>query len=166
LVPYIQNIKSDAIKQLLKENKMSTTTITTNIKSTDNQFEGWGLRNLTPHPITLRCGDEDVIIPSSGRAEVHYGECHRIGGIVPTNERHRFGQPLPVIPLFGAEVPETITGIPDGDELLVVSSVVSAAMRQLNHPALARTFVLGTGPKDGTIRENGQVKAVTRLKQA
>ena len=132
------------------------------------------IRNLTPHPITLRdSSGADHVLPSEGRAQVTPAKRHSAADSVP-------GCPVPVEP---AQLGGTLDGLPsdaaEGD-LIVVSAVVAAALREIapglaglrldwseSHEATARVYLActspGTGPDDRPIRENGQVVAVTRL---
>lgn len=110
------------------------------------------IRNLTPHPITLRTPSAgDVTIPPDG------GIVPRVsttpGDIVDTS-----GLPVPVI---GAPTRGAVEGLPEPETgvWLLVSGMVAAACGE-------RPDVLapGTAPADDPIRdEQGRIVAVTRL---
>ena len=110
------------------------------------------IRNLTPHPITLRLPDgSDIILPPDPA-----GPARCAPGATEVTDR---GLPVPVA-IQGPAGP--VVGLPapvDGVYLLVSGMVLSHA------DCAGRSDVLapGTGPADGAIREGGQIVAVTRL---
>ena len=112
------------------------------------------LRNLTPHPVTLRAADgTDTTIAPDGmvpRVSSTPGSLTQIEG-------------LPV-PVATPDVVGEVTGLPApvAGIFLLVSGMVGAAVR--DRPDV---LVPGTGPADGAIRnEKGHIVAVTRLKMA
>jgi len=106
--------------------------------------------NLTPHAITLRHADgTEVTYPPSGHValvtavETPTGDV--IGGVPVVRRTYgRVAMPL----------------IPDG-AIAIVSSMCLDAMSASKHPDLGIVFAPDTGAT--AIRENGQVRAVTRL---
>lgn len=106
--------------------------------------------NLTPHTIRIRpeTGEEIVLEPDPrGPA--------RVSSAAGCFHYHEDG-----VAIFGPDIYGSVTGLPgpiDGT-YYIVSAPVGAAVRRLD------VLVLGTGPSDGAIRENGQIVAVTRLK--
>lgn len=109
------------------------------------------IKNLTPHAITLRKEDgSDVVIPSEGLARM----LPVPGANVPVMVD---GLPVPVIatqalgPVEG--LPEPVAGT-----VFIVSGLVLAQCA-----GRADVFAPATGPLDNVVRENGQIKAVTRL---
>lgn len=129
--------------------------------------------NLTPHTICIEVEGRRISIPSTGRAEVE-----STPGVVVTGAHVQGGG---VIPVFSPNQMGKVTGLPDEVErgdFIVVSAVAGAAIRKeweslalmeydykrSRYIEVLRACVCpGTGPKDGAIRENGQVVAVTRL---
>jgi len=105
--------------------------------------------NLTPHAIGLRLPDmTDLVLPPSGQiARVEEAE---------RQERMEPGVPVPVL-----DFPRRsgLIGLPQADGRLYVVSILClqecAGRNDVYAPA--------TGPRDGAIRENGQIVAVTRL---
>ena len=108
------------------------------------------IKNLTPHPITLRNANEDTADPPEGtvaRVNATPGTLQDIEGL-----------PVPVASTdsFGA-----VEGIPEPEQgtFFIVSAMVGA------HVQRADVLTPGTGPKDNPIRnEKGHIVAVTRLK--
>ena len=103
--------------------------------------------NLTPHTITFAPTDSSMIIPSSGVARVATAPGVDLGG-----------------GLWSAPTWGDVEGLPapQPDTIYVVSALVAG--RCIGRPDV---FSPGTGPNDGTIRdEAGRIKAVTRLIQA
>ena len=109
------------------------------------------IKNLTPHPITLRdANGQDTTIPPSGivaRVTASPGTLQDIEGIpVPVSTPDTFGD---------------VEGLPEPEKgvAFLVSAIVGAQVKRSD------VFTLGTGPKDGAIRnEKGHIVAVTRLK--
>jgi len=111
------------------------------------------IRNLTPHPITLRGEGGDVTIPPSG---VVARVSSIPGQAVPVE-----GLPVPVQP---APVWGPVEGLPDPQP--GVALIVSGLVRG-HCSGRTDVFSPGTGPNDGAIRnERGHVVAVTRLNAA
>jgi hypothetical protein len=111
--------------------------------------------NLTPHTITMRNSEGmDTSIPSSGLARVSTTPGTALGWDVTGSAPCA----LFTAPSFGA-----VEGLPapEAGTIFIVSAMVAACC--VGRPDV---FSPGTGPHDGTIRENGQIKAVTRLIQA
>lgn len=115
-------------------------------------YKNLNIVNLTPHTINLMVNGEDIAFPSEGNLRVNNGA----------------GKPIPNVqglPLFGSDVP----GNPSmelpaqkNDTIYIVSGVVGPILKEMGRTDV---FVPGTGPADEAIRENGQIKAVTRFKR-
>lgn len=109
------------------------------------------LVNLTEHEITIRGTDGDLVIPPSGqvaRVDQFEPESRQIDGIpVPVQSPPQYGE---------------VAGLPDPQPgvVYVVSGLVLARVKR------ADVLAPATGPKDGAIRENGKIVAVTRLNAA
>lgn len=103
--------------------------------------------NLTPHPITLRTPQGDIIIPPSGTVA-------RVSTVDTDTGDTVSG--LPVIRRsFG-----NVTGLPADDTPCIVSALVLGAV-----PGRANTYAPDTGPT--AIRnDKGHIVAVTRLVSA
>ena len=108
--------------------------------------------NKTPHNITLRTAEGDIVIPPT------YPPA-RVSSRNPV-DMHIPGIPVPIRVLPDTGVVENLPDPEDGVYLLV--SIVVAS-----HPDVRTrkdVFSPGTGPNDGAIRDaRGQVLAVTRL---
>lgn len=108
--------------------------------------------NLTPHAVTLRnpeTGADTVVEPSGTVARVAMTP-----GAVETVE----GLPVPVARPDQVGEVEGLPA-PTAGVVYLVSAMVGA------HVARPDVFTLGTGPKDGAVRnEKGHVVAVTRIK--
>lgn len=107
--------------------------------------------NLTPHAVTLRSPQgEDTTIPPSGtvaRTKVIPGAVFNVEGIP--------------VPVAYPDCQGGVEGIPDPEKgvVYIVSALVGIAIQRPD------VFTLGTGPKDGAIRnEKGHIVAVTLLK--
>lgn len=118
---------------------------------------GKKLVNLTPHAVVYRNGEgKDFTFPSGGSARVDV-----IPGKSFTHSIEGVGDVVVNTPAPAGEViglPE-----PDGETIYIVSSIV------LTHRSVAgRDDVVApaTGPNDGAIRVDGQVKAVTKFVMA
>ena len=111
------------------------------------------LRNLTPHTINIQNAEgERAMLASSGVARVAStpGNLRELDEIpVPVADCTRFGE------VEG--LPASVPGV-----YLIVSALVGSALRS-SGVIRNDVLLLGTGPNDGAIRENGQVVAVTRL---
>lgn len=110
------------------------------------------LINLTPHEINIRLSDGTITIPSKGNARVANLPGKQIGLATPD-----------AIPVFEKDSPGEVEGLPSPQTgvMYIVSIVVASAL-----PERKDLLVPGTGPKDGCIRENGKIVAVTKLKRA
>lgn len=115
------------------------------------------LVNLTPHAIVLQIDDETLSVPpaASGPARLKTApsglnsiKVEGLAGSVPVAGKPQYG------PIEG--LPEPQPGV-----LYIVSALVGAVLGSRDDVVMP-----GTGPNDGAIRENGQVKAVTRLVRA
>lgn len=107
--------------------------------------------NLTPHNITIRATDGDIIVPPSGTVARVFTRERDVSKTSPLDKK---------IPVVAREFGEA-EGIPDPKEdtiYLVSAMVASATLRD-------DVFAPDTGPT--AIRnENGQIEAVTRLVRA
>jgi hypothetical protein len=108
--------------------------------------------NLTPHAITIRIPDGDMVIPPSpppARVNMPPSVPEGCIGDVPIDRRSTVG---------------TVDDLPEYQPgtYLIVSLVVLAAL-EADGVYRDDVFAPGTGPTDNAIRENGQVVAVTRL---
>lgn len=102
--------------------------------------------NLTPHHITIRTSDGDIVIPPSGnvaRVEVEEEREGSVGGIPVF--RRRFGQ---------------VTGLPnpEPDKVFLVSTLVLTALGGEREDVLAPD----TG-RSAIRNSDGQIVAVTKL---
>ena len=117
------------------------------------------LVNLTPHDITLREADStDLTIPSSGVARVDATEGGLIGLVLcPMAPASSYGL---LVPIHSAPSWGEVYGLPDAVDgvLYIVSTMVADRCG-----GRADVVSPGTGPKDGAIRANGEIVAVTRL---
>ena len=135
--------------------------------------------NLTPHPIRLRVAaedtaahprDDDIVIPPRYKRGAD-GEVLRDEKGRPVADPARVavtpgrqvgevnGVPIYSAPTFGE-----VEGLPEPQEgtIYIVSSVVASRLTSRDD-----VVVPGTGPKDGTVRdEQNRVFAVTRLVKA
>ena len=108
------------------------------------------LVNLTPHDITLRLEDgSDFIVPTSGtvaRVSSTPGEQGRIKGIP--------------VQVWGKTTFGEIEDLPDPEpgKIFLVSGLVGSRVEGRDD-----VLVPGTGPRDGAIREDGKIVAITRL---
>lgn len=112
------------------------------------------LVNLTPHEIRLMSpAGVTTTLLSEGIARVDSAP----GLVVET---------LPWCLLAAPDQRGAVVGLPEPqpDTLLIVSAVVGDAILQ-SRQHRPDVVVLGTGPQDDAIREKGQIKTVTRLKQ-
>lgn len=113
------------------------------------------IQNLTPHALTLRSADgTDTVLPPSGTV----ARVSASPGAV--EDRAGFPVPLAQPDTFGA-----VQGLPDAVEgtIYIVSAMVGSQVG--SHVTRTDVFTLGTGPKDGAVRnEKGHIVAVTRLK--
>lgn len=108
--------------------------------------------NLTPHALTLRtpAGDDIIIEPSGEVARVATtpgAECGELGGVA----------------LFSATSFGEVEGLPAPKDgvVYIVSGLVGGQVSGRDD-----VVVPGTGPRDGAIREDGRIVAVTRLIKA
>jgi hypothetical protein len=115
------------------------------------------LVNLTPHPVVLRSpeGTDTILAPSGVVARV---------AVTPGSVGPVEGFPCLVAEPDGRG---DVEGLPDPatDTFCIVSALVGDTLvaKGIHRPDV---LVLGTGPKDGTIRnEQGHVVAVTRVKR-
>jgi len=103
------------------------------------------LINVTPHTLTIRTDDGDIVLEPSGtvaRVETSTSSTDSINGI-------------PVVrTIFG-----TVTGIPDYKD----NTVYIASSLVVSHTKRADVFAPDTGKS--AIRENGQIVAVTGLQK-
>jgi hypothetical protein len=116
--------------------------------------------NLTPHSITLRTVDGDVVLPPSGTVarvatvETVIGSRDVFPNGFPETDSqgNTNGLRIPVIAReFGA-----VTGLPTDGTPCIVSALVLGACA-----GMSGVYAPDSGPT--AIRENGQVVAVTRL---
>lgn len=114
------------------------------------------LVNMTPHQITIRISDgTDVVIAPSGSV----ARVSSVAGSV-TKQSFEIGDfAVAESTVFGE-----VEGLPPPSPGIayIVSALVGAALKGTRVDVL----MPGTGPSDGAIRENGQIKAVTRLVRA
>ena len=106
--------------------------------------------NLTPHLLRLSSPEGEIVeLPASGsvaRVAATPGELVAVEGIP--------------VPVAAATVYGEVAGLPAPSEgtIFVVSGLVGSRCA-----GRADVFVPGTGPRDGAIRRDGRIFAVTRL---
>lgn len=116
--------------------------------------------NLTPHAIVIIVGDETFTFPPSGAvARVTMVEQPETVGCFPGIRRKAGAVVVPDLAQFQVELGDGAD--PFVPYWLIVSSMVLDAAQRTNHYLVGRMCAPDTGPT--AIRENGQVKAVTRL---
>jgi hypothetical protein len=110
------------------------------------------LINLTPHALTLRdSSGHDLIVEASGQvarvATTPGEESGNLGGVA----------------LFSATSFGKVEGLPAPQDgvIYIVSGLVGGQVSDRDD-----VVVPGTGPRDGAIREDGRIVAVTRLIKA
>lgn len=112
------------------------------------------MRNLTPHPITIRTGSVDTtLLPDPAGAARVTTTARPLGAeMVPD------GRAVPTVTVDYGD----IVGLPADDEPIIVSTIVLEAVRRLQ-PWRRRAYAPDTGP-DSAIRDAvGQIVAVRRL---
>lgn len=118
------------------------------------------LINLTPHPIVLRSGENEIVVPPSGSvARV----TSRPGALLDTvHAPGRVGDVRPPVPVYGPPAWGDVEGLPpQGAEaaVYIVSALVAARCGDR-----ADVVAPGTGPADEAVRDaKGRIVAVTRL---
>lgn len=108
------------------------------------------LVNLTPHDIVLQAEDgvRQVVPPAGTTARV---------AVVASEEQARL--PGVSVPIQGPNQWGDVEGLPEPEwgTVYIVSALVAEKVKRPD------VVMPGTGPKDGAIRENGQIVAVTKL---
>ena len=119
--------------------------------------ETYELVNLTPHAINISVGDEMLTVPPSSGGPARLSSLPASSGDISV--KGLTGK----VPLSGKPEYGPIVGLPDPvpGVLYIVSALIGAALSGRSDVVMP-----GTGPNDGAIRENGQIKAVTRLVRA
>ena len=105
--------------------------------------------NLTPHSITLRGENGDIVIQPSGEV----ARVAQTQGMELT--------PVNGVPVYSAPEVGAVEGLgePQEDTMYIVSGMVLAHCQNRTD-----VFGPGTGPNDGAVRnEKGHIVAVTRL---
>ena len=120
--------------------------------------------NLTPHNLNFQDANGKIhtINTSETICRVGTKTSKEVGKISSSELPWGFSAPI-----FSAPVFTSIIDLPDAEDgkVFIVSGFVAAAMRAagMDRPDV---IVPGTGPKDGCIRENGRIVAVTRFVRA
>lgn len=111
------------------------------------------MKNLTPHPVTIRTADGDITLPPSGTVA-------RVATAETDAGTITIGDGTSQVPVVQRAMGEII-GLPEEDLPCIVSSLVLEAVR-VQQPWRRAIYAPDTGPT--AIRDqNGQVLAVTRL---
>lgn len=115
--------------------------------------------NLTPHPLHLRNSGQTTVIPPATHLPIP-----RVDNLPGKKVDEEFSPFAGICDEFTGDTHGHVVDLPDPQpgHVFIVSGMVGDCLDRHSRPDV---FVPGTGPKDNPVRVNGQIVAVTRVKQ-